>query len=165
MEKCINISIIGIGNIGRALLLNLLNEKNFYFLINIIDLPENAEGTLLDFHHALEFRPNHSIVFNSKDHFHESSYIFHCAGVGIQQGSSRLSTTDENIKITHSIFEHYQPNDKAKIIVITNPVDIITFYTWKYSNLPLIKCSEREHIWMQLVSIITYVSVWVMIEI
>lgn len=132
----VQVSIIGLGNIGRALLLSLMNNRSRNYHINIIDLPGSSKGSVLDFLQGIEICENHKISFNSDDLFRKSTFIFHCAGVGVKQGASRLTTTDENINITRSIFDRLQPNASAKIIVISNPVDIISFYTWKFSNLP-----------------------------
>lgn len=136
MKSSITISILGFGNIGRALLLNLLAAPNRSYVINIIDPSDEISGTILDFAQAMQLNAKHRIVFNSPSHFTQSAFIFHCAGVGVQKGASRLTTSDDNIAITKSIFEQYTPGKNSKIIVVANPVEVITYYTWKYAQLP-----------------------------
>lgn len=130
------ISILGLGQIGRSLLFSLIGDSTSSYLINVIDVSEGLSGTLLDFKQALQTVPYHQISFNSRENFRNSDFIFHCAGVGVKPKASRLSIAQENVRITQEIFQKYTPDDKAKIIVITNPVDVISYYTWKYSHLP-----------------------------
>lgn len=130
------ISILGLGQIGRSLLFSLISDSDSSYLINVIDVSEDLSGTLLDFKQALQTAPHHKISFNSWENFRHSHFIFHCAGVGVQPGASRLSIARDNVQITKEVFQEYVPNDKAKVIVITNPVDVISYYTWKYSHLP-----------------------------
>ncbi len=132
----ITLSVIGLGNIGRAVVLSLINCESRTYHINLVDLPESAEGSVLDFAQGIEFSSPHKITFNSETAFQKSTFIFHCAGVGVKPGASRLTTTNDNVMITRSIFEKYTPSKHAKIIVISNPVDVISYYTWKYSSLP-----------------------------
>lgn len=131
-----NISIIGPGKIGRTLLLSLINQNKRSYCINVISRQQTLSGFLLDLVQGLQLKDQHEITLNSESNFNKSEFIFHCAGVSVKQGASRLTTSKDNVSITREIFNRYQPNPSAKIIVITNPVDIISYYTWKFTKLP-----------------------------
>lgn len=138
MMNCeqIHISIIGLGKIGRTLLLSLINQTEYAYTINIVSRQEVLSGFLLDLVQGLQLKNHHQITLNSDTNFKLSEFIFHCAGVGVKQGASRLTTSNDNIRITRDIFEKNHPNPNAKIIVITNPVDIISHYVWRFTKLP-----------------------------
>ncbi|CAG5083219.1 malate dehydrogenase [Parvicella tangerina] len=130
------ISIIGPGKIGRTLMLSLINQTKRRYVINIVSRQEVLSGFILDIVQSLQLKNKHRITLNSTSNFNRSSFIFHCAGVSVKQGASRLTTSKDNIAITKELFEKFRPNKDAKVIVITNPVDIISYYTWKFTGLP-----------------------------
>ncbi|HEY8365124.1 MAG TPA: L-lactate dehydrogenase, partial [Haloplasmataceae bacterium] len=60
-----------------------------------------------------------------------------CAGVNQKEGESRLDLLNRNAKIMKGIVENIRKSDfKGLILVATNPVDIMTYVAYKYSNLP-----------------------------
>ena len=129
------ITILGFGNIGREVCFSLLNFDD-NFTINIIDPSDEIDGSLKDMIQAMEFDSNHSIVFNNSDLFNASNYVFHCAGANVPIDASRLSIVKESVEITEKAFGNYRPNPDAKIIVVSNPVEIISFITKKITGLP-----------------------------
>ncbi len=133
-ENQITITVIGFGNVGRAVVHHLIQHPNPY-IINIMDPSEHTEGSWLDLNHAAMLQPQHELKRNCADTFNASDFVFHCAGKGVAPGASRLSIVMENKELTQQIFENFKPTKDPKIIVVTNPVDIISYYTWKYSGV------------------------------
>ena len=129
------LSILGLGNIGKQVLASLLSLKQYRFIINIVEISDECKGAFLDFQHAAELSP-HTLMYNSTDHFNQSDYIFHCAGASVPKGKSRLYTTNSTIEITEAIFANYTPQREARIIVIANPVEIISHVTHQVTGLP-----------------------------
>lgn len=130
------ISIIGFGNIGKAICTQLLPKKDASFVINVVDPDTDIEGAVLDFQHGLQLFPNHTIAINSQALLNESDFIFHCAGASVPKGESRLITCQESIAITETIFNGFKPLKKPFIIVVSNPVEIIASVTQKITGLP-----------------------------
>uniref|UniRef100_A0A673UPU3 L-lactate dehydrogenase C chain n=1 Tax=Suricata suricatta TaxID=37032 RepID=A0A673UPU3_SURSU len=59
------------------------------------------------------------------------------AGARQQEGESRLALVQRNVNIMKSIIPtivHYSPD--CKILIVSNPVDILTYVVWKLSGLP-----------------------------
>lgn len=129
------ITILGFGNIGREICFSLLNFDD-NFTINIIDPSDEIDGSLKDMIQAMGFNSNHSITINNSDLFNASHYVFHCAGANVPIDASRLSIVKESVEITEIAFEKYRPNPEAKIIVVSNPVEIISFITKQITGLP-----------------------------
>ena len=130
------ITILGFGHIGKQICSSLLSLEGYNTQINIIDISEDIEGALIDFEHAAELFPNHQLVLNDKHLFNKSDFVFHCAGASVPKGSSRLEVTDQSIRITEDIFKDFSPRGSCKIIVISNPVEVISFVTQKVTGLP-----------------------------
>ena len=134
-DQMINISIIGLGRVGAALLSNLIH-CDAGLNLNVVDPSPEIMGALLDNSHAANLYPHHDIFLNDRDLLIASDFIFHAAGHTTQRGESRLRIGEQNIVVTREIFENTQFEREPFVIVITNPVDVVTFHTWKASGLP-----------------------------
>lgn len=129
------ITVIGLGNVGQTIVQNLLMFNRSSFIINIMD-PANVHGSILDLQHALVVEKKHQLYYNNTQLFEQSDYVFHTAGPYFELGASRLSVTDKSIKMTYKIFESISFQKAPFIIVISNPVDIISYHVWKATGLP-----------------------------
>ena len=130
------ISIVGFGNIGKLICALLLPYKEHQFTINIVDIDPNIKGAVLDFEHGRQLYLNHTIATNSEFLLNNSDFIFHCAGASVPPGKSRLFTCNQSIEITESIFKNFKPIKTPFIIVVANPLDIISTVTYKITGLP-----------------------------
>tara|TARA_R110000737_G_scaffold157205_1_gene185743 strand:+ start:18299 stop:19222 length:924 start_codon:yes stop_codon:yes gene_type:complete len=130
------ISIVGFGNIGKLICALLLPKKEHRFIINIVDINPNVAGAILDLQQGNQLFSNHKIIHNSKAHFNNSDFIFHCAGASVPKDKSRLYTCHQSIEITEAIFKDFKPNKVPFIIIVANPVDIIAAITYKITGLP-----------------------------
>ena len=130
------VSILGLGNVGRSILHELLTLP-LDLEINIIDPSEEIAGSVLDLGHASMLHPGVRFTINNSAKLDDSDFIFHAAGVSIPKGHPREFAMYENVHITREIFRNYTPYKASpKIIVVSNPVDVIALHTWKYSGLP-----------------------------
>jgi L-lactate dehydrogenase len=130
------ISIVGFGNIGKLVCALLLPYKHHRFAINIIDIDDDVRGAVTDMRHGKELFPNHSIHYNDQAMLSDSDFIFHCAGASVPKGKSRLYTCQQSIEITEAIFSDFKPNKEPFIIVVANPVEIISAVTQQLIGLP-----------------------------
>ncbi len=130
------ISIIGAGRVGSISALNILRMGiTDVTLIDIIDkVPQGEALDLLQASSAIGFdgRVNGSTNFAD---IAGSDLVIVTAGAARKPGISRLDLTHTNAKIVSSIIEkivEYTP--RCKIMVVTNPVDIMTFLAYKKSG-------------------------------
>ena len=128
------ITVIGLGNVGQTIVQNLLMLNSSSFIINVMD-PADVSGSILDLQHAAAVEKKHQLYYNNKQLFEQSDYIFHTAGPYFELGTSRLSVTDKSIEMTHQIFDAVEFQSEPFIIVISNPVDIISYHVWKATAL------------------------------
>jgi malate dehydrogenase len=132
------ITIIGAGKVGSAAAFDILKDR--ISDVVLIDLnAELARGEALDMMQAAP-----AIEFDGKirgtDDFREmegSELVIVIAGQGRKPGMSRLDLMNNNAKIIHSIVKEvarYAPD--CKLMIVTNPVDVMTFIARKESGLP-----------------------------
>ncbi|MBD3637027.1 MAG: hypothetical protein HUJ25_06740 [Crocinitomicaceae bacterium] len=129
------ISVIGFGKIGKLISALLTARKDMQLVINIVDTDTNVWGAILDLEHGLQLFPNQHVVFNSDHYLEESDFIFHCAGASVPKGKTRLFTAQASIEITESIFNNLHFKKPPFIIVVSNPVDIITHVTQRLTDI------------------------------
>ncbi|OGJ43090.1 L-lactate dehydrogenase [Candidatus Peregrinibacteria bacterium RIFCSPLOWO2_02_FULL_39_10] len=129
-------SIVGCGSVGATTAYAYLLSGTVTDLV-LLDVDKNkAEGLMLDLEHALPFTPNMTI--KSSSDFKDcagSNIVIVTAGKRQQKGESRLDLVKANKKIFADIIPKIArsaPN--AIILVVTNPVDILTYETIKLSH-------------------------------
>ncbi len=134
--------IIGAGHVG-AECANELIRKDFCDVV-LIDIVEGIpQGKSLDMAHANPVRyisPNIKGQ-NNYDGIEEANVIVITAGVPRKPGMSREELLDVNFNIMKSIIgEIKKRNNKAILIIVTNPLDAMTYAAYKLSGF------ERERV-------------------
>jgi L-lactate dehydrogenase len=135
--KHTKISIIGAGSVGSTIAYALL-LKNIAAEVVLIDIDEiRCRGEILDLSDALSFCGPSLIHSGSTEDMQTSEIIIIAAGKRQQPGQERIALLKENKKVIESIINSIQPLRKdAIIIVVTNPMDLITRYAQELSHLP-----------------------------
>ncbi|MBD3184005.1 L-lactate dehydrogenase [Candidatus Poribacteria bacterium] len=137
MDRATKISIIGAGNVGStfayALMLNGLASE-----IVLVDIDkEKAAGEMMDLNHALSFSRPVEIHSGDYEDCQDSDVIVITAGAAQKSGETRLQLVEKNVDIFRKMIPEINKNaPNALIIVVSNPVDILTYVTWKLSDLP-----------------------------
>lgn len=132
------VSIIGCGNVGATAAYAMLLDGTPNEMA-LIDLNKNkAKGLLLDFQHSLSFLPYVKIEAGSDAKLtRDSDLIVITAGARQQKGQTRLDLIETNRKIFKKMIpELVKHSPDAILLIVTNPVDILTHEALKYSKLP-----------------------------
>lgn len=132
------IALIGAGFVGSSYAFALMNQ-GIVNNLTIIDVNEDkAKGDVLDLSHGKGFAPNPvHITYGTYEDCHNADLVVICAGANQQPGETRLDLVEKNLKIFKSIVDQVMASGFDGIfLVATNPVDILTYATWKYSGLP-----------------------------
>lgn len=130
-----DVTIVGFGNVGSALSLLLLNNARALRL-NIMEPDEQREGAFLDLAHGIHLYHEKELFVNNEELFLQADVIFFTAGTPNVHGGSRLSTAKQNSLLAKEIFAPRTFVKTPWIIVITNPVDIVTQAVQRYSGVP-----------------------------
>ena len=131
--------IIGCGNVGMSYAYALLNQKTRVNELALIDLDEKRiEGEVMDLNHCLPFAPTPmTIKKGSYEDCSDATIVMIAAGANQNPGETRMDLINKNSKIFKEIVTKVMENGFNGIFLIaTNPLDVMTYVTWKYSGLP-----------------------------
>ena len=131
--------IIGCGNVGMSYAYALLNQRTYVNELALIDLnQERVEGEVMDLNHCLAFSPSKmKIKAGTYKDCRDANLIVIAAGVNQKPGETRLDLLKKNAAIFKDIIDKVmQEFFNGVFLIATNPVDIMTYLTQKYSNLP-----------------------------
>lgn len=132
------VSIVGCGNVGATAGYAMLLDGTPTELVLVDHSRERATGLLLDFEHSLSFLPYTKITATDDYSACENSQlIFVTAGAKQQEGETRLQLIDKNRKIFEDIIPKIaKVAPQCILVIVTNPVDILTFEAVKLSGFP-----------------------------
>ena len=129
--------IIGCGNVGMSYAYALLNQRTSVGELVLIDLYEKrVEGEVMDLNHCLAFAPS-KIDIKKGDYSDcgDATIVVIAAGANQSPGETRMDLINKNSKIFKTIVKSVVDNGFDGIfLVATNPLDIMTYLTWKYSG-------------------------------
>lgn len=131
--------IIGCGNVGMSYAYALLNQKTRVNELALIDLDgKRIEGEVMDLNHCLPFAPTPmTIKKGSYEDCSDATIVMIAAGANQNPGETRMDLINKNSKIFKEIVTKVMENGFNGIFLIaTNPLDVMTYVTWKYSGLP-----------------------------
>ncbi|HZG60518.1 MAG TPA: L-lactate dehydrogenase [Anoxybacillus sp.] len=130
--------VVGTGFVGSSYAFALLNQGVTEELVLIDVNKEKSEGDAMDLNHGLPFAPAPTkIWFGDYQDCKDADIVVLTAGANQKPGETRLDLVDKNVKIFKSIVGEVMASGFNGIfLVATNPVDILTYATWKFSGLP-----------------------------
>lgn len=119
--------IVGAGAVGATFAFAMA-QNGAADEICMIDLNEDlCKGQVLDLSHGLPFYPTINIYAGSEEDYADADVIVITAGAAQKKGETRLDLLKKNKEIIEGIADQITAqNSKAIILVVTNPVDILT---------------------------------------
>ncbi len=130
--------IIGAGQVGMACAYSLLIQNCFDELVLQDINTERAEGEVMDLRHGVPFiSPTKITAGTVADTGKDADFIIITAGASQKEGETRLDLVQRNVKIFKSLIGDivkYCPD--AILLIVSNPVDIMTYVTLKLSGFP-----------------------------
>ena len=136
------IVIIGCGNVGMSYAYALVNQKCNVDELVLVDINEDkAIGEAADLNHSIPYSPNNlTIKAGDYSDCKDASIVMIAAGANQDVGETRLDLIHKNTKIFKSIIDNVLASGFNNIFLIaTNPVDAMSYITYKNSNLPASK--------------------------
>lgn len=131
------IAIVGCGFVGSACAFALMQSGLFSEIVLIDANEERAQGEALDISHGLPFSKPMQIYSGSYDDITDAGIVAITAGAGQKPGESRLELVHKNVEIFKSIIpEISKRNYNGILLIVSNPVDILTYAALKLSGLP-----------------------------
>lgn len=131
------IGIIGCGNVGSTIAYELTGTGLFSELILIDVDKKRAEGEAMDLSHGLPFSGPSQIYQGEYKDLKECGIVIIAAGANQKPGETRPELLGRNQKIMNSIVQQLlRYNKECIIIVVSNPVDILTQMVFEASGFP-----------------------------
>ncbi len=133
----VKISIIGAGSVGSTIAYTLATQALANEIVMIDINRDKADGEALDIQQGLPFSGDCSIYAGNYEDAKGSDIVVITSGIARKVGQTRLELAQINVDVTKSIIPditRYAPN--ATYIIVSNPVDILTYTFHKHSGLP-----------------------------
>ena len=131
------ITVIGTGSVGSTIAYTLTIEGIASEIVMIDINNEKALGEALDIRQGTPFCNPCNIYAGTYEDAAGSDIVVITSGVARKPGQSRLDLAQTNVDILKSITEQivkYAPD--ATYVIVSNPVDILTYAFTKYSGIP-----------------------------
>ena len=129
-------AMIGCGFVGSASAFALMQSGLFSELVLIDANHDKAEGEAMDIAHGLPFAGQMKIYAGDYDDIVDAAVIIVTAGAA-QKPGDKTRSSQQNVNIFKSIIpEIAKRNYKGILLIVANPVDILTYTAVKLSGLP-----------------------------
>jgi L-lactate dehydrogenase len=131
------VTIIGAGSVGATTAFAILTRGAASEVVLIDVNTSKALGEALDIKQATPFIDNCDIYAGSYADAVDSDVVIITSGIGRKPGQSRLDLAQTNVNVIKSVageITKYAPN--ATYIIVSNPVDVLTYAFCKFTGLP-----------------------------
>ncbi|MFO8052544.1 MAG: L-lactate dehydrogenase [Candidatus Omnitrophota bacterium] len=131
------ISIIGAGAVGSTFAFRLMLSGLVKEIVLVDKDIKRAEGQIMDLNHGLMFASPANIYASDFSGIKNSNIVVVTAGAKQKPGQSRLDLVQKNTDIFKSILPQIAKHaPEAIILIVTNPVDILTYVALKILKYP-----------------------------
>lgn len=131
--------IVGTGNVGSSIAYALLNQRTAVKEIILADIDnEDAKGEVMDLSDALAVAPSYlKLKAGDYDEAKDVDICIITAGANQKPGETRTDLVKKNAEILKGIVKPIMATGFDGIfLIVSNPVDTLSFLTYKYSGLP-----------------------------
>ena len=130
-------AVIGCGFVGSSIAFTLMQSGIFSELVLIDANREKAEGEAMDLSHGLPYTASMRIYAGDYDDVADCAMVIVTAGANQKPGETRLDLIGKNVAILKSIIPQLTSrNFKGILMIVSNPVDVLTYAAWRLSGLP-----------------------------
>jgi L-lactate dehydrogenase len=137
-SKKTRIAVIGVGAVGSTTAYTLLLRSRMDELVLIDSNKPKASGDALDMNHGLPLLGKAKVWAGDYADCKDADIIIITAGVSQKPGESRIDLLKRNVRIFESITDEVLKYSNDGILLIaSNPVDIMSYFTWKKSGWPV----------------------------
>ena len=129
------VAMIGCGFVGAATAFALMESGLFTEMVLIDADKDRAEGEAMDISHGLPFARPMKIYAGDYNDISDAAIVIITAGANQKPEETRLDLVQKNVAIFKSIIPEIASRDfKGILLIVSNPVDILTYVTLKLSG-------------------------------
>lgn len=136
------ITVIGAGNVGATVAQLLANAELANEIILVDVLEGIPEGKALDMYESMPIMESDSKIFgtNTYEMTANSDIVIQTAGLARKPGMSRDDLLVKNAEIVSSCMQNaFQHSPNAYYIIVSNPLDVMTYLAYQITKLPRAK--------------------------
>lgn len=131
------VAVIGCGFVGAACAFSLMNSGLFSEIVLLDADQAKAEGEAMDIGHGMPFVRQMKVYAGNYDDIGDAAIIVITAGAAQKPGETRLDLVNKNINIYKSIIPEISKRGfDGILLIVSNPVDVLTYAALKLSGLP-----------------------------
>jgi L-lactate dehydrogenase len=137
-RRTYKVTVVGVGNVGMACAQTILTQDLCDELALVDVVEDKLKGEMLDLQHAAAFLPRARILADTDYKVTANSDIcIVTAGARQREGESRLALVEKNVALFKKIIPQLvQHSPNTTLLVISNPVDALTYVAYKLAGLP-----------------------------
>lgn len=133
-RKC---AVIGVGFVGATSAFTLANSGLFSDIVLLDANQKKAEGEAADINHGISFAQPCRVKAGNYDDLKDCGLIVIAAGANQKPGETRIDLLNRNLLIMKSIIPQITAcNKECILLIVSNPVDILTYMATKIADLP-----------------------------
>jgi L-lactate dehydrogenase len=141
MEKRISINrkvvVVGAGQVGATICFALMTSAIASTIVLIDRNSDLSEGHAMDLNHGLSFVQPASIFPGNYSDCKGAGIVVVTAGAAQKQGETRLDLVRRNTDIFIDIIPNIAAHEPGILLIVSNPVDILTHVALKISGYPV----------------------------
>ena len=131
------VAVIGCGFVGASIAFSLMQRGIFSEIVLIDSNREKAEGEAMDLSDGLPYAASMEIHAGDYGDVSDCALAIVTAGTGQKPGETRLDLIEKNVAILKSIIPKImEQNFEGILMVVSNPVDVLTYAAYRISGLP-----------------------------
>lgn len=130
-------AIIGAGVVGASIAYAMALRDIAREIVIVNRTKEKVIGEVMDIRHGIPSMGTTDVYVGDYPDCADCDLIIICAGRNRKPGESRLDLTNDNVEIMRSVISKIQPYyTRGIILIISNPVDILTYKVSEWMGLP-----------------------------
>ena len=131
------VAIIGAGFVGASIAYAMALRDIAREIVIVNRTKEKVIGEVMDIRHGIPSMGTTDVYVGDYPDCADCDLIIICAGRNRKPGESRLDLTNDNVEIMHSVISKMKPYyTRGIVLIISNPVDILTFKVAEWMGLP-----------------------------
>lgn len=131
------VAVIGCGFVGSSIAFSLIQHGLFSEMVLIDANVDKAEGEAMDLSHGLPYTATMDIHTGNYDDIADCALVIVTAGANQKPGETRIDLIDKNVAILkHIVPEISRRGYEGILMIVSNPVDILTYAAYKISGFP-----------------------------
>ena len=131
------VAIIGAGFVGASIAYAMALRDIAREIVIVNRTKEKVIGEVMDIRHGIPSMGTTDVYVGDYPDCADCDLIIICTGRNRKPGENRLDLTNDNVEIMRSVIRQMEPYyTRGIILIISNPVDILTYKVAEWMNLP-----------------------------